>query len=52
VQPPNTARFIFLSSQAAEFFGDWETICERRGCDPAHRSRPRPVRPTIDRAHR
>jgi transcriptional regulator with XRE-family HTH domain len=26
VQPPNTARFIFLNVQAAEFFGDWETV--------------------------
>jgi transcriptional regulator with XRE-family HTH domain len=26
VQPPNTARFLFLNSRASEFFVDWETI--------------------------
>ena len=25
-RPANTARFIFLSSRAPEFFGDWETV--------------------------
>jgi len=26
VQPPNTARFLFLNPRASEFFVDWETI--------------------------
>jgi transcriptional regulator with XRE-family HTH domain len=26
IQPPNTARFVFLSPRATEFFGDWSKI--------------------------